>query len=128
MMKKLTILIFVAGLGFAAQAQQIPQYSQYMVNDYILNPAITGMHDYFEVKSNNRIQWVGINDAPRTFLLSVHGPFSKYNMGLVVLSSGCYRTNQSNGCLLELRLPPQALQLLEVGHGIKRRIAAIPDR
>ena len=82
MMKKLTILILVACLGYAAIAQQIPQYSQYMVNDYILNPAITGMHDYFEVKSNNRIQWVGINDAPRTFLLSVHGPFSKYNMGL----------------------------------------------
>ena len=82
MMKRLSILSIALLLGLITRAQQIPQYSQYMINDYILNPAITGMHDFFEVKSNNRIQWVGINDAPRTFLLSVHGPIQKMNMGL----------------------------------------------
>lgn len=43
---------------------------------------MTGQHDYWEVKSNNRLQWVGITDAPRTFILSAHGPFRKYNMGM----------------------------------------------
>lgn len=82
MMKRLTLLSVALLLGVFSYGQQIPQYSQYMINDYILNPSITGMHDYFEVKSNNRIQWVGINDAPRTFLLSVHGPIKSMNMGL----------------------------------------------
>ncbi|MDP6908717.1 MAG: type IX secretion system membrane protein PorP/SprF [Flavobacteriales bacterium] len=82
MKKLLYISTIVLGLSTTAFAQQIPQYSQYMINDYVLNPAVTGMHDYWEVKSNNRLQWVGITDAPRTFILSAHGPFRKYNMGM----------------------------------------------
>ncbi len=81
-MKKIFIaLMFIAG-GYWAQAQQLPQYSQYMINDYLLNPAITGTRDYYEVKANNRYQWVGIDDAPRTYILSVHGPHKKKSMGL----------------------------------------------
>ncbi|MBL4586708.1 MAG: type IX secretion system membrane protein PorP/SprF [Flavobacteriales bacterium] len=83
MMKKLLLIsTIVFGCFTATIAQQIPQYSQYMINDYILNPAITGSKDYWEVKSNNRVQWVGITDAPRTFILSAQGPFKKYNMGI----------------------------------------------
>jgi hypothetical protein len=46
-MRKTTIIAAtVLGLfSGAAFAQQIPQYSQYMINDYLLNPAVTGMHD-----------------------------------------------------------------------------------
>jgi type IX secretion system PorP/SprF family membrane protein len=82
MKKLLHISTLVFGFSLASFGQQIPQYSQYMLNDYILNPAITGQYDYWEVKSNNRLQWIGITDAPRTFILSAHGPFKKYNMGM----------------------------------------------
>ena len=82
MKKLLYIATLVFGFSMASYSQQIPQYSQYMLNDYILNPATTGQHDYWEVKSNNRLQWIGITDAPRTFILSANGPFRKYNMGM----------------------------------------------
>ena len=82
MKKLLYISTLVLGFSFASFAQQIPQYSQYMLNDYILNPAMTGQYDYWEVKSNNRLNWIGITDAPRTFILSAHGPFRKHNMGM----------------------------------------------
>ncbi|MCB9186823.1 MAG: type IX secretion system membrane protein PorP/SprF [Flavobacteriales bacterium] len=82
MKKLLFISTLVIGFSASTFAQQIPQYSQYMLNDYILNPAMTGQHDYWEVKSNNRLNWIGITDAPRTFILSAHGPFRKYNMGM----------------------------------------------
>lgn len=82
MKKLLYISTLVFGFSMASFAQQIPQYSQYMLNDYILNPAMTGQHDYWEVKSNNRLNWIGITDAPRTFILSAHGPFRKHNMGM----------------------------------------------
>lgn len=82
MKKLLFISTLVFGFSLASFGQQIPQYSQYMLNDYILNPAMTGQHDYWEVKSNNRLNWVGITDAPRTFILSAHGPFRKHNMGM----------------------------------------------
>ena len=83
MMKRfLYISVLFLGFSLTSRGQQIPQYSQYMLNDYVLNPATTGQHDYWEVKSNNRLHWVGITDAPRTFILSAHGPFKKQNMGM----------------------------------------------
>lgn len=63
-------------------AQQLPLYSQYMLNDYVLNPAVAGKNNYFEAKSNNRYQWIGITDAPRTYILSVNGPGKRKNIGL----------------------------------------------
>lgn len=84
MRQLLQTLGLVIATVMMAHAQQIPQYSQYMMNNYVLNPANTGMNDYWEVKSNNRLNWIGITDAPRTFILSAHGPFRKYNMGMGV--------------------------------------------
>ena len=76
----LCILCFLPGMSLFAQ--QLPQYSQYMLNDFVLNPAIAGRSDYWEAKSNNRYQWVGIPDAPRTYMLSMQGPFKNLKMGI----------------------------------------------
>ncbi len=67
--------------GEIAFSQQLPLYSQYMFNDYVFNPAVAGTKDYYLAKSNNRYQWVGINDAPRTYILSVYGPHKTKDMG-----------------------------------------------
>ncbi len=81
-MKKLyTLLTLIVCTVSGLKAQQVPQYAQYMLNNYILNPAVSGTEDFYEVKSNNRYQWVGVTDAPRTYVLSVHGPHRKHNMG-----------------------------------------------
>lgn len=81
-MKKLyTLLTVIVCTVSGLKAQQVPQYAQYMLNDYILNPAVSGIYDYYDVKSNNRYQWVGVTDAPRTYILSVHGPHRKKSMG-----------------------------------------------
>ena len=59
------------------QAQQRPHYTQYILNQYILNPAISGIENYTDVKLSHRHQWVGIQDAPVTTYLSVHAPLGK---------------------------------------------------
>lgn len=64
------------------QAQQLPQYTQYMLNEMAINPAVAGKEDYTDVRSNNRYQWVGITDAPRTYMLNCHGPLKMKNMGV----------------------------------------------
>jgi type IX secretion system PorP/SprF family membrane protein len=81
-MKKYSYILIFIFAGFVANAQQLPQYSNYMVNDYVMNPAIGGSNPYFEAKSNNRYQWIGITDAPRTYILSVNGPTKNLKMGL----------------------------------------------
>jgi len=82
-MKKLRIIqiMLLMVLGAGANAQQIPQHSQFMFNDFLVNPAITGTKDYFQAISNNRYQWIGVVDAPRTYVLSVYGPHRSKNMG-----------------------------------------------
>jgi type IX secretion system PorP/SprF family membrane protein len=53
-------------------AQVRPQYSQYMLNNYLLNPAITGIEDYMDVKMSFRNQWAGIEGAPTTYYITAH--------------------------------------------------------
>lgn len=81
-MKKQYLLCWLFAAVNVLMAQQLPQYSQYMLNQMAINPAVAGMNDYAEVRSNNRQQWVGITDAPRTYMLTLEGPIKFKNMGL----------------------------------------------
>ncbi len=72
------LMLFVVTL----KSQQLPQYSQYMLNELAINPAVAGKDDFSEVRMSSRLQWTGITDAPRTYMLNVHGPIEKKNMGL----------------------------------------------
>jgi type IX secretion system PorP/SprF family membrane protein len=82
MKQYLTIILGIIGCTLSVSAQQLPQFTQYQLNDYIINPAVAGSRPYFEAKSNNRYQWEGIQDAPRTFTLGVNGPLKNQNMGV----------------------------------------------
>ena len=62
--------------------QQSPLYTQYMFNPFMINPAITGTHSYYQIWLNSRLQWIGMNDAPVTNTLSIYGPMEKKDMGL----------------------------------------------
>lgn len=76
-MKRLSLLFPLLTLPLLLTAQQKPQYSQYMINNYLLNPAITGIEDYADIKLGNRNQWTGIEGAPTTFYLSGHSKLGK---------------------------------------------------
>lgn len=58
-------------------SQQQGHYSMYMVNQYLLNPAVAGTEDFIDIKAGFRSQWVGLQDAPRSFFLTAHGPVKK---------------------------------------------------
>lgn len=81
-MKRIIHILITILFVTLAKAQQLPQYTQYMFNDFAFNPAVAGKNEYADVRSNNRYQWVGITDAPRTYVLTVHGPMKFKNMGL----------------------------------------------
>lgn len=61
--------------------QQRPQYSLYMMNNFLLNPAISGIEDYTDVKLGYRNQWTDIEGAPRTFYASAHLSFGRKSGG-----------------------------------------------
>lgn len=57
--------------------QQRPHYTQYVLNNFIINPAVAGIENYTDVKISHRHQWVGLQDAPVTTYLTIHGPLKK---------------------------------------------------
>ncbi|MEO6820588.1 MAG: type IX secretion system membrane protein PorP/SprF [Ginsengibacter sp.] len=76
-MKKFCVIVVVLFSSLAGSAQQQPQYTQYIINNYIINPALSGIENYTDVKISHRHQWVGINDAPITTYLTIQGPIGK---------------------------------------------------
>ncbi|HXB31195.1 MAG TPA: type IX secretion system membrane protein PorP/SprF [Puia sp.] len=58
-------------------AQQQPYYTQYILNNFILNPALAGIEDYWDLKASYRNQWVGLNGAPTTLYLTINAPLGK---------------------------------------------------
>jgi type IX secretion system PorP/SprF family membrane protein len=53
-------------------AQQNPQFSQYLQNPFVLNPALTGVEDYVDINLGYRHQWTGFDGAPKTATLSIN--------------------------------------------------------
>ncbi len=82
-MKKLSLLsILTLFLCMHLNAQQTPQYTQFMTNPFLINPAIAGTFNYYQIITNNRFQWVGLTDSPVTNVMSIFGPMVNQPMGL----------------------------------------------
>ncbi len=81
-MKQFLYITVIVLLVNNLRAQQLPQYTQYMLNDLAINPAVAGKDNFADVRSNNRYQWVGMTDAPRTYMLTLHSPLKNRHMGL----------------------------------------------
>lgn len=75
--RPLILLASITLLMHTAIAQQLPQLTQYQFNDYVFNPAVAGSRPFLELRSAHRYQWVGIQDAPRTFTLSGASPIGE---------------------------------------------------
>jgi type IX secretion system PorP/SprF family membrane protein len=71
----LSCLMFIGSKHSSAQAK--PSYTQYILNNYILNPAISGIENYTDVKLSYRNQWTGINGSPVTGYCSIHTSIGK---------------------------------------------------
>jgi len=52
-----------------------------MFNDFIINPAVAGTQNHYQIRTNHRFQWVGLVDPPLTNTLSAYGPHTKLDMG-----------------------------------------------
>lgn len=80
-MRKVYLILYIIVFGSlfpdSAEAQQDPQYTQYMYNPLAINPAYTGSRDVLSVVGLYRSQWVGLEGAPRTFTVSAHSPLSE---------------------------------------------------
>lgn len=77
-----TFLIAFLFCGVLAEGQQLPHYSQFDQNRFLIDPAVAGSKPYFRTRLHARAQWVGFQGAPRTGILSIEGPLKRENMGI----------------------------------------------
>lgn len=76
-------LLFVALISVGSSfAQQQPLYTMYMWNQLIINPAYAGSRDAITVSGVWREQWVGLDGAPSTQVVSVHSPLANESLSL----------------------------------------------
>ena len=69
-MKKLFYIISMLLFGQMISAQQLPIYSQYLYNKFLINPAHAGSDGFTSLNITTREQWVGYSGAPRTYSIS----------------------------------------------------------
>jgi type IX secretion system PorP/SprF family membrane protein len=70
-LRKFLILVVVSGLfPIASMGQQVPMYSQYIMNGFLINPSRAGLDGYTTVNLTVREQWVGMAGAPHTYAAS----------------------------------------------------------
>lgn len=87
-MKKFILLSSLFLIMTKLTAQQDPQYTQYMYNMSVLNPAYaTGIESNLNLGALYRSQWVGAVGAPKTLTLFAHMPVNeKVEVGFSLIS------------------------------------------
>ncbi len=72
-MRYLKIILLAAVIcmvHITASAQQVPMYSQYIMNGFLINPSFAGRDGYTTVNLTVREQWIGMEDSPGTYAAS----------------------------------------------------------
>ena len=80
-MKKLLIPIFL-WMAVVANAQQDHQYTQFMYNKLLVNPAYAGTRGVPSLTAIYRNQWAGFDGAPQSALVSLSAPFLSPRVGV----------------------------------------------
>jgi type IX secretion system PorP/SprF family membrane protein len=113
MKKYVYLVVFAVFATKAANAQQLPQFTQYIFNNFILNPAVAGIENYTDLKLGYRAQWTGLNGAPVTSFLTINAPIGRnFTEGDAAGFPGGGEINPSS------RLYTQNYQASEPHHGI----------
>lgn len=76
-MKKLKVLYILLLTACFCKAQQDPQYSQYMFNQLVINPAYAGTKEALSAVIDLRKQWVAMPGSPQTGTISMNGQILK---------------------------------------------------
>ena len=68
--KNITVFIILSFIFGETFSQQMPMYSQYIMNGFLINPSLAGRDGYSSVNLTVREQWAGMAGAPSTYAAS----------------------------------------------------------
>ena len=120
---KVAAAVFMGVFFHESQAQQDPQYSQFMFNKLPINAAYTGGRDVLSLRALYRDQWTKLDGHPRTITLSGHSPLQNENIavGMNILHDQLGVTKQtliSATYAYRFKLNPEGKQDMKLSLGI----------
>lgn len=98
-MKKISLLLIfiVVLIAKDMSAQQDPQYTQYMYNMNVMNPAYAGSKESLSITALYRTQWSGLDGAPETITFSAHSPVGeRVGLGLSAIKDELGPISETN--------------------------------
>lgn len=94
----LAVLFFCGSQVFA---QQQTRFTQFMWNEYAINPAYTGALAYSPLQLSYRKQWLGFNGSPETFTFGGHTALNtKMGLGAMVFKDNMGGAVSQTGIML----------------------------
>jgi len=118
-MKKLLIHIVILLLFVVEiQAQQLPLYSQYRLNGFVINPALTGVDHRLQASASYRRQWQQMPGAPVTASAAFRQYLHDKNMGV-----GAYFLYDKTGPTSQIGVNGAYSYILEFDRREVRRLA-----
>lgn len=90
---RLVFIFILLTTGLASFSQQLPLYSQYLYNKFLINPAHAGSDGFTSYNITAREQWIGYSGAPRTYSLSFQTRILKkgYRLNQNIFNNTVYR-------------------------------------
>jgi len=76
------VVILISFTAGKSVAQQKVQFTQYMFNGLVINPAYAGAEEALSLTFIHRSQWTGVENAPTTQTFSGHTLFKNKHIGL----------------------------------------------
>lgn len=102
-------------LPVCVSAQTEANISQYYAAPTLINPAATGQTDFVRIRGGARLQWLGIENAPKTFMGAADMPFKVGNSRVGV---GAVVAQESIGLYSSMDLGVQASYKLKKWGGV----------
>jgi len=79
---KLCVLIFIILISQQVLGQQRAQFTQYITNELLINPAYAGAEEALSVSLLHRAQWSEIEGGPTTQAFTAHSLIKSHKVGL----------------------------------------------
>lgn len=98
-MKKTNLVFLFLLISFKIIAQQDPLYNQYLMNQSMINPAYNGLHDMANITAMTRGQWVGVEGAPFTNLVSLASTVSDHSAAGVLFVNDNFGINSTTNMI-----------------------------
>lgn len=99
-MKKIILPLFILAFAAKAFSQDEAIFSHYNITPILINPAVAGFDDAYQLQFNARAQWTGFPDAPTTLGIMYNGPIGNtFGIGLGLRTEKAAQLNRLRGQL-----------------------------